>query len=100
MGGAHFIPSYYIPLSEKAKEMKGNGMSRDKLVKGNPQLLKEIDSYLAGNGLAWSEAAVFPLHLGQEYYTVVSDARSGNILRVIGKSPYGFKQEMSLSSRQ
>jgi hypothetical protein len=100
MGGAHFIPAYYTPLDEKTRELKENGMSRNKLVKGNPELLKEVDSLLAVKGMDWSEAAVFPLYLGQAYYTVVCDTSSGNILRVIDKSPYGFKEEINRSSRQ
>ena len=83
-------PQYYVPYESLRGEAVAKAKPLRELRKFNPGALHEIDKELAELGRGDADVAFLPLRSGKMDLSVLIDARSGEVLRLLDLRPWQY----------
>lgn len=83
-------PQHYVPYEEVRDEVLAKAKTIRELRNLNPEAGADIDRLLAGLGRQEGEVAFLPLRAGKRDLTVLVDAKSGAVLRLVELEPWKY----------
>ena len=85
----HLMPRYYVPYDDVRALAKEKGEPLQKLRERNPQHVAEVDALIASLRRREDELRFLPMRAGKADFTVVIDAKTGEMLRISSIKPWG-----------